>query len=279
MRISPRLLAPATDWIVFLITIAVSLALLFMGKSPAVGVIKNEIGDIVAYIATPTKYFRQSIDLWKENESLRNLSMNLSKENADLREAAFENERLRAMLDFKKRIPFELKAAEVIAYPGTQIGGKLRISAGFSDGVQVNAVVLSPLGLVGKIVEVGRNSSLVQTLDGNSYGVSVMVERSREMGILRWQSPNEWKIIGLPTGADVKVGDLVQTTGQGAVFPKGIRVGVVSATRLGNNSMGKDYIVQTFVSMQALEEVFYAVSDEPGIPESEPAPQTKRTKP
>jgi rod shape-determining protein MreC len=257
MRITPRLLTPATDWIVFIVVISISLTTLFVGKSPAVGVIKNEIGDLFSFLAVPTIVVRQSVDLWKENERLRNLAMNLSKENDDLREAAFENERLRAMLDFQKRFSLPMKAAEVVAYPGAQIGGLVRINAGLSDGAQINSVVLTPMGLVGKITEAGRQSSLVQTLMGNTYGVSVIVERSREMGIMRWQSGNEWKIIGLPTGADVKVGDLVMTTGQGAVFPKGIRVGVVSTTRVGNNSLGKDYIVRPFVDMQSLEEVFF----------------------
>jgi rod shape-determining protein MreC len=263
MRISPRLLTPATDWVIFLITVAVSIALLFMGNNAAVSVFKGEVGDLLAYLATPTKYVRQGIDLWRENETLRNYAMNLTRENDELRDAAFENERLRSMLDFKERFPMLLKAAEVIAYSGAHIGGQIRINAGLSDGVVVNAVVLTPQGLVGKVIETGDHSSVVQTLVGNTYGVSVMIERSRQMGILRWQATGEWKIIGLPTGADARIGDLVLTTGAGAVFPKGIRVGVVSATRLGNNSLGKDYLVSPFVDFQAIEDVFFVTATEP----------------
>jgi rod shape-determining protein MreC len=96
----------------------------------------------------------------------------------------------------------------------------------------------------------------VQTLEGNSYGVSVMIERSRVGGILRWLGPNEWTILGLSTGEDVRPGDLVVTTGSGLVFPGHVRIGVITKVT-GQGEVNKGWCrVRPFVNFHSVEEVF-----------------------
>ena len=160
------------------------------------------------------------------------------------------------MLGFRDRFPVPLKTASVIGFPGSEVGGRILLDVGRHNGIRVNSAVLTPKGLVGKIVEVSEFASLVQTLEGNAYGVSVMIERSRVAGILRWVGPHEWTIVGLSTGEDVRVGDLVVTTGAGSVFPKNIRVGVVTkVTGQGEPNAGWCR-VRPFVRFESVEEVF-----------------------
>jgi rod shape-determining protein MreC len=149
-----------------------------------------------------------------------------------------------------------LMSASVIGFPGSEIGGRILIDRGRHDGVRLNSAVITPRGLVGKVVEISEFAALVQTLEGNAYGVSVMVERSRVAGILHWTGPHEWTIVGLSTGEDVRVGDLVVTTGAGTVFPKNVRVGVVTrVTGQGEANVGWCR-VRPFVRFASLEEVF-----------------------
>jgi rod shape-determining protein MreC len=256
MRSSPSLFVPRLDWLFFLATVGLSLTLLFFGKGKAVSAVKQEVGGVVAQLGRPLAVVRRTFDLWREADQLRIQAMSLSQENARLREATLENARLRALLDFKERFPVSLKTAEVIGYPGLQIGGRVLLDAGRRAGVTLNSAVMTPDGLVGKITEVSELSSIVQTLDGNAYGVSVMIERSRVAGILKWIAPNEWTILGLSTGEDVRVGDLVVTTGAGLVFPKDIRVGVVTKVS-GQSTPNSGWCrVTPFVRFQSLEEVF-----------------------
>ena len=256
MRNSALLFTPRLDWIVFLVTVGFSLTLLFFGKSPAVTSVKREIGGIVAYAGKPVGLVRRSFGLWKDNNDLRARAMTLSRENAELRDATLENARLRAMLDFRNRSPLPLKSAEVLGFPGLSVGGRILLDSGRRNGVRLNSAVLTPDGLVGKVVEVSDHSSLVQTLQGNAYGVSVYIERSRVAGILRWVSSATWTIVGLSTGEDVRVGDLVLTTGAGSVFPQNVRVGVVTKVT-GQHQADQGWCqVQPFVRFESIEEVF-----------------------
>jgi len=265
-RSSQPLFAPRLDWVIFLATVGFSLTLLFFGKGKAAAAAKQEIGGAVAYLATPVVLVRRTFGLWQENSALRQQAVILSQENGTLRDDAIENSRLRSMLGFKDRFPMPLKTASVIGFPGAEIGGRILLNVGRHDGIRINSAVLTPLGLVGKVVEVSEFASLVQTLEGNAYGVSVMIERSRVAGILHWVGPHEWTIVGLSTGEDVRVGDLVVTTGAGTVFPKDVRVGVVTKiTGQGEANIGWCR-VRPFVRFESVEEVFVVT----------PAPTTDR---
>jgi rod shape-determining protein MreC len=256
MASNPRLFNPRLDWIVFLTSVGLSLTLLFFGRNPAVASLKLQAVEVITKASKPLVLAHRTLYLWQENMRLRDLSMALSDENAKLRDAALENERLRAMLEFRARFPLPLRSADVVAVPGPQIGGKLVIDLGRADGVSVNSAVLTPHGLVGKVTELSEHASLVQSLVGNAYGVSVMIERSRVSGILKWIEPGHWAIVGLATGEDVRVGDLVLTTGSGSVFPKGIRVGVVTEVRAQDDLKSGFCRVTPFVDFSTVEEVF-----------------------
>ncbi len=256
MRSSPPLFAPRLDWLIFLATLGLSLGLLFFGNGTRVVTVKQEFGGIIAQLGRPVMLARRTFGLWKENALLREQSISLSRENGELRDAALENDRLRAMIGFRERFPLQTRPAEVIGYPGSQIGGRMLIDAGDHSGVRLNSAVITPEGLVGKVTEVATFTSLVQTLQGNAYGVSVMIERSRVAGILRWLGPEEWTIVGLATGEDVRVGDLVLTTGAGSVFPANIRVGVVSRVMAQGEPNAGWCRVRPFVRFESLEEVF-----------------------
>ncbi|MBI5058462.1 rod shape-determining protein MreC [candidate division KSB1 bacterium] len=279
MRSSPRLFVPRLDWIILLITVGFSLTLLFFSKSPAVNGVKRELGTGLAYLAKPLVQLRRAFDVFRENAELRELSIDLSRENGELRAMTLENERLRGMLAFRNRFPYEMLSASVIAHPGIEIGGKLIVDRGKKDGLRMNAAVVAPAGLVGKVVEVANHTALVQTLVGNTYGVSVMVERSRAMGILRWLGPGEWTIVGLATGEDITVGDLILTTGAGFVFPAGIRVGVVSEIRAQAEPGSGFSRVQPFVRFNSVEELFVVTTSHPGTPAVEDSVVTTGTEP
>ncbi len=256
MRDSPRLFIPQLDWIILAATVGFSLTLLFFSDNLAVLSVKQEAGNVLTYLSRPLVVVRRAFDVFRENAELRELAMSLSQENNSLRDHASENERLRGMLQFRERFPFTLKPASVIAYPGNEIGGRLVIDLGKDDGVRINSAAVMPAGLVGKVVELGQSSSVIQTLVGNSYGVSVMIERSRAMGILRWEGPGSWTIVGLATGEDVQLGDLVQTTGAGAVFPAHIRVGIISDVRSQAEPGSGFCSVRPFVRFDSIEELF-----------------------
>ena len=250
------------EWLVLALAVGLSLTLLFFSKNQGVVILRGELADGFTMIVRPFSRIGNIVNMWKDYDEMRTLAMEMSLENSMIRDAVLENERLRSMLEFKQRSELKLMPASVIARPGAGIGGRMRLDVGAGDGVQVNSAVITPYGLVGKISEVSDHTSLVQTLVGNSYGVSVILERTRMTGIMRWTAPGKWIVLGLPTGADVRWGDVVVSSGAGSVFPKGIRAGIVSDSTAIDASYGQTWPVLPLVDFSTIEEVFVVVQND-----------------
>jgi rod shape-determining protein MreC len=247
------------EWTVFLCCAAISLVLLLTSPKPGVRELKDSASDVVSYAVSPLHFVRRLFSIWSDYDILQQQAIALSKDNAKLRDAFLENERLRAMLDMRERETLTTIPASVISAVGPALGGQFRINMGSSASVPLNAAVITPLGLVGKTVEVTSHTALVQTLVGNSYGVAVILERTRMRGILRWSGPDRYTLTGLPQGVDVKSGDLVLTSGAGSVFPKGLRVGVVTDATSNITTYGESWLVQPFVDFRTVEDVFVVI--------------------
>jgi len=256
MRAHTRRLAPGAEWIVFAIAVGISLVFLLFGRGVALKMARQEWRDLAGFCARPFRFAPQVFTLWRDNRMLREQAMKLAAENSLLREVALENERLRGMLDFRQVAPWALIPAEVIGHPGPGIGGSVVLNIGARKGIVVNAAVMTPRGLVGKVVEVGPYTCLVQTIQGKSFGVSLIIERTRVQGILKWLERDLWILDGVPTGTDVRIGDVAMTTGQGGVFPAGIRTGIVCELLEESAEQFKDVRLRPLADLQTLEEVF-----------------------
>lgn len=256
MRAFSRRQNQGLDWVVFGVAIGISLILLLFGRTPALQAARQEWRDVSGLFLRPLRFIPEIFTLWQDNHELRLHAMKLGAENARLREAALENERLRGMLDFVKVAPWSLIPAEVIAHPGPGIGSSVVLNVGSKNGVVRNAAAVTPRGLVGKVVDVSPHTCLVQTIFGKSFGVSLTIERTRVQGILKWLETDVWILDGVPTGADVRSGDLAITTGQGNVFPAGIRMAVVCGLPEEPREQFKDVRLRPLADLQTIEEVF-----------------------
>jgi rod shape-determining protein MreC len=251
------------EWLVLAITVGLSLILLFFSKSTGVAEVRGDMADAVSIAVKPLSGLAAIVNIWHDYDEMRARAMELSIENETLRDAILENERLRAMLDFKGRSQLDLIPASVIARVGSAVSGRIRINAGFIEGVRTNSAVMTPHGLVGKVIETADHSALVQTLVGNNYGVSVIIERTRLTGILRWIAPGDWIILGLPSGADIKRGDVIVTSGAGSVFPKSIRTGIVTSPAPRQTRAGQAWSITPLAHFGTLEEVFVVAQYDP----------------
>lgn len=248
--------AAGIDWIVFGITISISLIFLLFGQARALQVARAEWSDLAGLFLRPLRVIPEVFTLWHDNRVLREQAMELAEENSLLRGFALENERLRGMLDFRKVAPWPLIPAEVIAHPGPGVAGSVVLNVGSKKGIRRDAAVLVPRGLIGKVVQVTPHTCVVQTIRGKSFGVSLSIERTRVQGILKWLEGDEWILDGVPTGADMRVGDLAITTGQGGVFPAGIRTAVISELPVEPREQFKDVRLMPLADLQTIEEVF-----------------------
>ena len=122
----------------------------------------------------------QNEQLEKEAEGLRTL-------NAAMKEIQLENERLKKMLEFKQTIEQKLVASHVIAQDVSNDYFGIRIDRGTEDGVKAGMGVISPSGLVGRVLRTAPHYSDVLTLVDPTSNIDGVIQRSRARGIISGQ--------------------------------------------------------------------------------------------
>ncbi len=194
-----------------------------------------------------------------ENEALRDQNLRLSLELLKLREAQLENARLHALLHFKSQQAAEKSyiVARVIARNPARIANTILIDVGADEGIQARMPVVTADGLVGRIMEVHGYTAIVQLLIDHNCRVSAVVQRhSRVSGIVSFED-GTFYLKNVSLRGDIKVGDLIVSSGLGELFPKGLYVGQV--VKLGDDEtqgLFREIILAPGVNFHNLEEVF-----------------------
>lgn len=173
----------------------------------------------------------------------------------ELTEVKLENQRLRALLGFKEEAPFAFTVAQVIAKEPTNWLNSVVINKGSSDGLFVNQPVMNFSGLIGKIVEIGPATAKVLLISDPNSRVVVMIQRTREEGMLEGVGQGLCRIKYLPVDADVALGDVVVSAGVGGVYPKGQMIGTVESIKTERGGIYKSCIVKPYVALSGIEEV------------------------
>ncbi|MFN8535669.1 MAG: rod shape-determining protein MreC [Dehalococcoidia bacterium] len=167
----------------------------------------------------------------EENDRLRRSVEQLNAEVVRLQESDIENERLRAMLDFRKRNPqFTLTAARIIAMDPSSPVRSATIDRGVDAGYREGMVALSPAGnLVGRIVQVWPTTARIQFIVDSSSSVNALIQRadSRALGMVNGLPGDRLLMRYLPQQEEIRAGDIVVTSGLGESFPRGLHIGQV----------------------------------------------------
>jgi len=188
---------------------------------------------------------------------------------------AREADRLRELLALRQALPLETIAAEVVTRDGVPWFRTLTIDRGRDAGVALEAAVISPTGVLGRVIAVGPRAAKVQLLQDRESGAGVVVERSRVAGVVSGQlgfadaGPTDLVMKYVPALADVVVGDVVVTSGMDRIYPKGLVVGTVRVVGPGSG-LFKEILVAPAARPDQIEEVLVvkAVEAPPVLDES-----------
>lgn len=150
-------------------------------------------------------------------------------------------------------IPVNLLARD----PGTwfQI---ILLDKGKTDGVAAGAGVMSPQGVVGKVLNAQAHSCKAVFLTDNSCRLSVRDARSRVLAILAGDGRKACRLEYVSGQDDVKVGDLIETAPGSLSFPSGIPVGTVTRVQKVDNGLKLAVDVQPLAELNRLEGLFVA---------------------
>ena len=195
------------------------------------------------------------INVRQENVALRKSVQQLNERIIAGNEAVLANARLKALLDLKGTLTARSIAVSVIGEDSSAWFKTLVIDRGSSDGLMEGLPVLAASGVVGRLVKVAPNSSRVLLLTDHASAISAIVQRSRARGIVRGAGGGRCSMEFTVKDDDVKVGDLVLTSGVGGVFPKGVPIGEVTMVKKGEYGVFQTIEVRPAVNIPNLEEM------------------------
>jgi rod shape-determining protein MreC len=227
----------------FAALIVVSVALLLVGKADVrlPDVISTRLSDMMAPVLSAvvqpidaSRQFAAEVGelfaLRQENAHLREQNRRLLEWQAVARRLALENASLRQLLNLDAGVaPPTVVSARVVADAGGPFVHTVLVNAGADQGVVKGMAAVNERGLVGRVIDVGRQSARVLLLTDLNSRVPVMVEPSRDQAILAGDNSREPRLTFLPLSPRMAIGQRVVTSGRGGVLPPGLAVGIVSA--------------------------------------------------
>lgn len=145
-----------------------------------------------------------------------------------------ENIALREILNVSSEFDNFFVTAKIIGTSISPFSSSAIIKAGENDGVKVNNIVTGKHGLIGRVTEVSKNYSSVMLINDHNSRIPVFAGNRRVRGILAKQG-DELKIIYLEKNHNLKIGEIVYTSGDGKIFSSDIPVGTI--TRIAGNDI------------------------------------------
>lgn len=178
-------------------------------------------------------YFREFDTINAENRILKDKIAELE-ERLEAAEATEEENRwLYGYLGLKREhIDYEFEAARVI---GREAGNYMTIftlNRGSMHDIEVNMPVVTEDGIVGYVSEVGANWCKAVTILETASSVGAFVSRSGELGLVEGvyelKDGGVCRMSYLPSEADIRVGDVILSSGIGSFYPRGLVIGKVT---------------------------------------------------
>jgi rod shape-determining protein MreC len=228
-------------------------------------------GEYAARVATPVqtalaRIHRAAFGVWAtyldwknvraENARLREEIQRLRVDGLVVGETLEENRRLRQLLTLRDRLPLATMPGEVIARESNGWVRSLTVNRGREDHVGRLTAVISPAGLIGRVVDVRPGASIVQVLTDPASTVGAHVVRTRTPGIVEGEARGALRFKYMARdGNAIEVGDLIVTSGHGGLFPRGIPVGRVRSIDDRGSALFHFAVLAPLVDFARVDEV------------------------
>jgi rod shape-determining protein MreC len=194
-----------------------------------------------------------------ENQTLKQRLAEAENELLVARQARDENERLKKLLGFAQDVKYESIPARVIGRDPSVWFNSLIINRGTANGVDLDMPVVTPEGIVGRVVGVGPLASQVMLLTDERSAAGAVVGQlgaSNAIGSVRGFGKNGLLEMRYVSGLEtVNVGDYVVTTGQDRIYPPGLSVGTVVEVIPGSATTPHTIRVKPGARLDSLQEV------------------------
>ncbi|MEX2501210.1 MAG: rod shape-determining protein MreC [Trueperaceae bacterium] len=204
---------------------------------------------------------REALGAMVDRRDLRDANARLRTELDETRERLrsleLETDRLREILAIREaQSPGVVATAQVVGGSSGTAVERLVLGAGERDGVEPNMPVTVPAGLVGIVTEATGGRSVVRTILDPESRVGVTVRDRGGQGVAVGEVGGRVRVVRFVESDPVQVGDVVETSSYGGLFPRGIQVGVVTDVLPPDpNDLRRSFLVRPAADLSVLLEV------------------------
>jgi len=209
-------------------------------------------------------------DLRSEYEILQNKLADyeyLQRNNADIKK---ENARLKEQLGFSSDYTYKNYPAEIIARDPNSLYSGITVNKGskhnIKKGMPVIAIQNGDVGLVGKVVSVGRETSLIMPIYDYQCNVSARIETTRDIGLVSGTGSSEslltMKYIKKRVLNELNYGDIIVTSGENDNYLKDIPIGSISNINILDYDTSLEIEITPIIDFSRLEHVIIVDSSE-----------------
>jgi rod shape-determining protein MreC len=220
----------------------------------------------------------------RENETLKTRLAQTELELRNIQEAKTENYRLQGLLALKAEPGAEKVFARVIARDASVWFNTIMINRGSSSGIGLNMPVITPGGIVGRVVAVSPVTAQVMLITDEKAAAGAIVGQlggSGALGSVRGLGNSGLVEMRYVSGLQkVETGDYILTTGQDGIYPAGLNVGEVIEVRNGTATQPHQIYIRPSARLDQLTEVAVLLYRPPQRPAPEQTlPNVDKTKP
>jgi len=191
-----------------------------------------------------------------ENTRLHARLAELAEANLQYREALVASGHLQQVAAMRDDFEIPMLPAEVVGLDVMPWFRSVLVDRGKAHGVQAGNPVITAEGVVGLVTATSRHAAKTMLLLDRQSAIDGIVQRSRARGIVRGRGTDQLAFEFVVRGGDVKVGDIVITSGLGGVYPKGLRIGEVEHLLDPAGGLRQTASLRPAVDYGRLEQIF-----------------------
>ena len=207
-----------------------------------------------------------------ENRRLKEELGRLKMENIFLKNELSTADRAKALQIFQSTTQSKTLAANVIGLAPGSDTKVVTVNRGSIAGVERGMAVVTPDGIVGKVIAVYPTASMVQLITDPEFAAGVVSQKNQVRGTLKGQGTPTCKVDYVGLDEKVELGEMFYTSGDDRIFPRGFPVGAVRSVR--NGGTFKEILVDPVGVQHGVEDVLIVLQGvHQEIPEAPPANQ------
>ena len=225
---------------------------------------ENAVHSVSSFITNVTSSVRELAELREKyaalTEKLKDYEL-LQRSNADIRR---ENRELRELLGVSEELNTKNIPAQVIGFDPDNLYSGIIINRGTKHGIRKNMPVLAfqgtNAGLVGKVVQTGRSSSMIIPMYDYQCFAAAYVQTTKHRGLVNGQGsadrPLIMRYVQKRAQDEISIGDKILASGENHLFPKDSPIGVVKSIKIHDYETYLELTVEPVIDFSRLDYVF-----------------------